>query len=444
MATAGYASVALLALSSLLLIAVLSAKPTRNGFTLPLIPRESPNSPLHNLNHSYYTQIQSAIARSKARAKHFSKLRFGAESKSSEPESQIIVSDTGEYLINISLGTPAFPVLAIADTGSDLIWTQCEPCDNCYKQKAPLFDSTKSSTYQPVSCYAPQCTTGVSGFNPSCHNSNKCQYSVAYGDQSTSNGAIATETLTLGSSSFPKTVFGCGFDNQGTFSAAGSGIVGLGNGPVSLIGQLDKTIGGKFSYCLVPLSSRGTKSSQINFGDNAVVSGDGVVSTPLITKDPPTFYYLTLNSITVGDEEIPFTGGSGSSKADADGGNIIIDSGTTLLILTQDFYDAVTAEIQKQVDAKPVDDPSSELGLCYNAEGFKAPELVANFDGADVKLNDFNAWLAISDTTVCFAASPSDDDIAIYGNVAQMNFLVGYDKEGQTVSFKPADCTQSN
>uniref|UniRef100_A0A7N0U4S3 Peptidase A1 domain-containing protein n=1 Tax=Kalanchoe fedtschenkoi TaxID=63787 RepID=A0A7N0U4S3_KALFE len=438
-------SLRLVTLISLLSIAAPSAEATGTGFTLSFIRRDSPNSPFYNSSHSHFTRVQTAISRSVALANRLATDRFGLESKSNDPESDIL-SASGEYLMNVSIGSPPFPVLAIADTGSDLIWTQCKPCSNCYDQKAPIFDPEHSSTYKPVSCSASQCTTEASGFQPSCDGTDHCQYSVRYGDQSYSQGSVATDTFTLGSSSgqpvnFPNVVFGCGFENQGTFSSDGSGIIGLGHGPTSLIGQLDKSIGGKFSYCLVPLSSKGTKSSEINFGENAVVSGDDVVSTPLVRKDPSTFYSLTLEAITVGTEKIAFADGSDFGKA-AEKGNIIIDSGTTLTILPDSFYSLVEAEVKKQVDAKRADDPSDQLSLCYDAAEFKAPKIVANFEGADVKLKDFNAWVLVSDDVVCFAFTGSN--LGIYGNLAQMNFLVGYDKEGMSVSFKPADCTKHN
>ncbi|KAL4317858.1 hypothetical protein GQ457_18G013970 [Hibiscus cannabinus] len=70
-------------------------------------------------------------------------------------EAEIIV-DSGEYLLNISLSTPGFDVVAIADTGSDLIWTQCKSCSQCFKQDAPLFDPSKSSTYRKIRFLAQQ------------------------------------------------------------------------------------------------------------------------------------------------------------------------------------------------------------------------------------------------------------------------------------------------
>ncbi|KAJ4721426.1 aspartic proteinase CDR1-like [Melia azedarach] len=234
--------------------------------------------------------------------------------------------------MNISIGTPPSEILAIADTGSDLIWTQCKPCPQCFKQVAPLFDPAKSSTYKDLACNSRPCITAGSG---SCSTNLKCEYSVSYGDRSFSNGNLAIDTLTLGSTTtrpvaLPKTIFGCGHDDDGTFGEQATGIVGLGGGDdVSLISQLKSSIDGKFSYCLVPLeASVEQNTSKINFGANGVVSGSGVVSTPLASTGPATFYSLTLEAISVGNNRIAFD--SATSE-----GNIIIDSGTTLTFCPQ-------------------------------------------------------------------------------------------------------------
>lgn len=113
-----------------------------------------------------------------------------------------------------------------------------------------------------------------------------CPYTVNYGDRSYTKGYLATDTLTLASTdggpeSFPGFIVGCGKDNGGPFDKRGSGIMGLGRGQESLVSQLNSSIGGKFSYCLVPFFTQG--SSKMNFGSKAMVSGPGSVSTPLVT-----------------------------------------------------------------------------------------------------------------------------------------------------------------
>ncbi|CAI0432799.1 unnamed protein product [Linum tenue] len=274
----------------------------------------------------------------------------------SDPDAQL-TANNGEYLVNISLGTPPFPIVAIADTGSDIIWTQCKPCTDCYKQDAPLFDPKSSSSYRTVSC--------------------------------SSN------------------VIGCGHDNAGTFSPKGSGIVGLGGGPASLVSQLGSSIGGKFSYCMVPYAAA-KPTSTMNFGTNAVVSGNGVLSTPLIS-DPsqPTFYFLQLEAVSVGSKKIAFQGSSIGGS-----GNIIIDSGTTLTLVPTDFFSQLSDAVETQVTGgTKTSDPEGFFSLCY-------------------------------DKVVCLAFY-ANDQLSIYGNVAQQNFLIGYDLPKQTLSFKPTDCTNT-
>lgn len=53
---------------------------------------------------------------------------------------------------NLSIGTLPIDILVIVDTGSDLTWTQCEPCVDCFKQLAPIFNPKNSSSYKTIGC----------------------------------------------------------------------------------------------------------------------------------------------------------------------------------------------------------------------------------------------------------------------------------------------------
>ncbi|CAN1729587.1 Aspartic proteinase CDR1 [Linum perenne] len=306
--------------------------------------------------------------------------------------------------MNISLGTPPVQILAIADTGSDNIWTQCKPCTNCFVQNAPLFDPASSSTYKTVPCSSKACSSLQNEGAFCVENDPVCHYQVGYGDgQSHTEGDLALEMLTLGSTDgkripFPKTLFGCGHDNSGTFSPNGSGIVGLGGG-----------------------------------------SGGGVVSTPLISHPTePTFYFLNLVGISVGEKKIPLQTGS-SLK-----GNIIIDSGTTLTMLPTKFFSQLSNAVESQiVGGKKAEDPQGDLSLCYVGSSLKVPRITVHFQGADVELPPSNVFIQVSDTVTCLAFQGSDNG-SIYGNVAQQNFLIGYDIQKRTVSFKPTDCAHNN
>ncbi|XP_028805733.1 aspartic proteinase CDR1-like [Neltuma alba] len=417
-----------------------SSASSNGGFTVELIHRDSPKSPLSTPKTTPFQHVHEAIRRSLPRANHFFPAEAHDQSVNDAVESQV-VSVRGEYVMSYSVGTPPFEIFGIADTGSDLIWTQCKPCEGCYNQTAPLFDPKNSRTFQKIPCSSPKCSSAVG--QTTCDDSNVCKYNARYADSSASNGDIAIETLTLGSTSgrhvaFPKTVFGCGFNNKGTFNEKTSGIVGLGGGSVSLVSQIGSSIDGKFSYCLVPLSSE-KNSSKLSFGQNAVVSGPGTVSTPIVDGQTSTFYLLTLEGISVGDKRFEFPSSGGDDE-----GNIIIDSGTTLTLLPPDLYSNLESEVASQMNLERVRIPEDLLNLCYRLpssdNSFEAPTITVHFKGGDVKLNTFNSFVQVSDDVVCFAFKgyPSG---SIFGNIAQMNFLVGYDLKKKTVSFKPTDCT---
>ncbi|XP_068329592.1 aspartic proteinase CDR1-like [Pyrus communis] len=417
------------------------------GFSVDLIHRDSPKSPFYNHSLTPAERLRNAFRRSINRINHFNPTASSLSQQAGLNQAEAtIISDNGEYLLDLSIGTPPFPIKGIADTGSDLIWTQCNPCVSCYKQKDPLFEPKKSSTYKALSCSSSQCNS----LNGTCssESSSNCQYEVTYGDQSYSYGDFARETLTLESTTgrniaFPETLIGCGFDNKFTAGrGSASGIVGLGGGSESLITQLGSSIGGKFSHCLVPLGSETT--SKLNFGSNAVVTGAGVVSTPIVQgQDPKTFYFLTLEGISVGNTRIP----SSSSAFSSGEGNIIIDSGTTLTLLPPSMYSDLEAEVDKAVGSlEHVRLPGVPLNLCYkisesSSDDFNPPTITVHFSGGDLKLPPTNTFIRVSEEAVCFAfgSSPS---VSIFGNLSQMNFLVGYDTKEGTVSFKPTDCTK--
>ncbi|KAK4488670.1 hypothetical protein RD792_004441 [Penstemon davidsonii] len=365
--------------------------------------------------------------------------RLKSKCSKNVPVSQI-VSDSGEYIMSYSIGTPAIPSLGIADTGSDIIWTQCKPCSQCFNQTLPFFEPKKSSTYKTIPCSSDSCKTLPEA---TCNRKNKtCLFTELYGDGSFANGDVATDTLTLGSTtkgivSVPNVVFGCANRNGGIFTAGESGIVGLGAGKVSLVSQLGSSIQGKFSYCLVSPSSSAKKTSKLNFGDNALVFGEGLVTTPMISNLPDSYYYLTLEGISIGNQRLAVS----DDPKEVIQRNIIIDSGTTLTFIPEKLLEKLENALDKVLKLKRVSDPEKKLNVCYFSKtDIKFSEFVVHFKGADVKLNPENFLLRKSNDSVCLTFVT--DNFSIYGNLAQMNFLVGYDLVKQTVSFKPTDCSK--
>nr|XP_023874387.1 aspartic proteinase CDR1-like [Quercus suber] len=362
------------------------------GFTVDFIHRDSPNSPFYNASETHSQRVAKALRCSINRLNRF-------KPTSSVPPNSLqtdLISDSGGYLLNYSVGTPPVPKLAIVDSGSD------------------------------------------SGYSASLA-------LMEYGDESFSKGDIAVETITLGSTTghsvtLPKTIIGCGHDNNDTGeSKASTGIVGLGGGKAFLVSQLHSSIGGKFSYSLVPsIYSLDNASSKLSFGSHALVSGFGTVSTPLEYKRSDTFYNLTLEAMSVGSKRLELSGtsGSGGSK-----GNIIIDSGSTLISFPTEFYSKFESVVAEEINFERIDDPSHQLSLCYNnSDDMYFPIIAAHFSVADGKLNPAFTFVPVTYGIVCLAFAASEP--SIFGYLAQSNLLVGYDLVEKTISFKPTDCTK--
>ncbi|CAN1227460.1 Aspartyl protease family protein At5g10770 [Linum perenne] len=138
---------------------------------------------------------------------------------------------SGDYIVTVGLGTPVKKLSLVFDTGSGLSWTQCKPCGkSCYHQKEMIFEPSRSTSYNNVSCEAAVCSALVSadiGNTRDC-SSSTCVYGVKYGDSSFSKGFFAKEKLSLTSTDgVDEFYFGCGHNNHGNFSGA-AGILGLG------------------------------------------------------------------------------------------------------------------------------------------------------------------------------------------------------------------------
>jgi hypothetical protein len=67
---------------------------------------------------------------------------------------------SGNYIVTVGLGTPKKDLSLIFDTGSDITWTQCQPCArSCYKQKEQIFDPSQSTSYTNISCSSSICNS---------------------------------------------------------------------------------------------------------------------------------------------------------------------------------------------------------------------------------------------------------------------------------------------
>ncbi|KAK4253518.1 hypothetical protein QN277_010180 [Acacia crassicarpa] len=428
----------------LFLLSLFSLSTSINGLSInfDIVHRDSPLSPFYNSSSSLSELARNARLRSLRRYNRRHLLQ-------TDMVTPIHVDEAaGEYLMRIYVGSPPVESWAIADTGSDLIWVQCLPCNTCYPQDASIFNPLKSSTYQVVSCNSEPCSF-LPKNHSTCGISSQCVYGYAYADNSTTSGDLGKDMFSFGGNGNGSLlVFGCGHNNTGTFSRKGSGLVGLGAGPLSLVSQLGPDIDHKFSYCLVPYFSNYTGKLKMGQEANISASSNGVVSTPYTLGGVRhNHYMLTLEGVSIGNNTVET---SGVNKRE---GNAVIDSGTTFFYMETSFYNKIEALIKNSIGVQEVKNVSNEYNLCYSNNDTETimnnfPDFVVHYKGgADVHLKpEYNIFLP-QDDFICLTIFPVDhDSLAVgidfdIGNIAQINFQVEYDLGAKQISFAPANCS---
>ncbi|OEL24248.1 Aspartic proteinase nepenthesin-1 [Dichanthelium oligosanthes] len=337
----------------------------------------------------------------------------------------------GEYGIAFSIGTPPQELSALADTGSDLVWVKCGACVRCAPQGSPSYYPNTSSSFSKLPCSSGLCGDLKSKSRATCDaGGSECDYTYFYGLAFRSHhytmGYLGSETFTLGSDAVPGIGFGCTTMSEGGYGT-GSGLVGLGRGPLSLVKQLRV---GAFSYCL---TSDPSKTSPLLFGSGAL-TGAGVQSTPLVQGLSPTYYTVDLRSISIGAVTTLGTRTSG----------IVFDSGTTLTFLAEPAYTLAKAALLSQTNlplAAGRGDGSDDV--CFQTSGGSAdvPSMVLHFDGADMALPAENFFLpAGNGGVICWVVRRSPSRLSIVGNIMQMDYHVRYDVDNSVLSFQPANC----
>ncbi|XP_059453349.1 protein ASPARTIC PROTEASE IN GUARD CELL 2-like [Corylus avellana] len=340
----------------------------------------------------------------------------------------------GAYVISIGVGTPPVNQLMIIDTGSDITWFQCKPC-NCY-QMPGVFDPLNSTSISVVPCDSSACNQLQ---RHSCSKS-QCQYEVDYLDNSFTNGSLVLETLTFGSTAVLNVLTGCGHSNFG-FMLGAHGLVGLGGGPLSLATQL-RVHGraGIFSYCLPNL--HGGLLGWLNFSLPNVVLPTGTAWIPLVrTTKIKTHYHVELSGLGIGNMQLPIP--QNSFK-----GGAIIDSGTTYTYLPRLVYEAIrNAYLAKTVNL-PRAPATSLFDTCYNLSGLESVQVpnVSFFFSAGpiLTLQMWNILVEqeryVGERIFCFAFIPTSDVTSIIGNTQLAGIQTSFDAEAGYVGFGPSIC----
>lgn len=428
----------------------ISTDPTGRTLRVDLLRRDSHLSPLlrGGQNLSIGERLRRAIERSRIRQRRLQRLT----SQNAESYYSPISAGDEEFLMQVGIGSPVPLYLHfILDTGSDLIWTQCQPCGNsCVAQNGPIYNPFQSSSYTNISCSNQFCAALNLSSPDGCDLLANCIYDYGYGDGSYTVGVLAYESFSLATATARSPTvqtasfnlaFGCGRDQGGNFSYS-AGIVGLGRGPLSLISQIGSSIDNIFSYCLGSIYNDSAISPL--FLGKAATYGSHFRVTPLLqNSDIPTFYYLSLLGISVAGKALPIPKDTFKLLPNGTGG-LFIDSGTTITYLVDPAYTLFLSAVRSNIQAQPANH-SSELGLdlCYNATShLRLPAISFHFaGGAKYVLPQNNSFVSL-DGLLClaFGYGGPPGSTSIFGNIQQQNFHILYDLAHNQLSFAHTKC----
>eukprot|EP00249_Psilotum_nudum_P035017 c54849_g1_i1 orf=501-1904(+) len=286
---------------------------------------------------------------------------------------------SGEYFVELDMGTPSQKLFLIVDTGSDLVWTKCAPCRNC-SQSSQAFNSSNSSSFKPAVCHSKECL--IVSSPPYCRDtSGHCYFSERYSDQSFTMGILMSETVTLQSRSrkpvrLDNLTIGCATQSSGgNFDSVG-GVAGLGQGSLSLSSQVAPAYGNKFSYCFVDFFSPTTVGSSLVFGESFIeypLQYTSLLTNPYLQ----TYYYVGVQGVEVNGTLLPIADHVWEIDSQGNGGTIL-DSGTTLAQFEETAYETILAAFESAVTYQRTA-ATAALELCYNVTLVSEPILFPEF-----------------------------------------------------------------
>uniref|UniRef100_A0A0D9W3I4 Peptidase A1 domain-containing protein n=1 Tax=Leersia perrieri TaxID=77586 RepID=A0A0D9W3I4_9ORYZ len=366
-------------------------------------------------------------------------------------------TDTGLYYTEIGIGTPHKTYYVQVDTGSDILWVNCISCDRCPRKSGlglelTLYDPKDSSTGSMISCDQGFCSATYGGMLPGCTASLPCEYSVMYGDGSSTTGFFVSDLLRFDQVSGDgrtrpansTITFGCGSQQGGDLGSTNQaldGIIGFGQSNTSMLSQLASA--GKvkkiFAHCLDTINGGGV------FAIGNVVQPK-VKTTPLVPHMP--HYNVNLKSIDVGGTALQLP--THIFDTDEKKGTII-DSGTTLTYLPEIVY----KEIMVEIFAKHQDITFHNVQdfLCFQYVGSvddQFPKISFHFEN-DLSLNVYphDYFFENGDNLYCVGfqngglQSKDGKGMVLLGDLVLSNKLVIYDLENQAIGWTEYNCSSS-
>lgn len=369
----------------------------------------------------------------------------------------------GIYFTRISLGTPSKDYYVQVDTGSDLLWLNCNPCTACPRSNnlgmiLVPYDPRTSSTSSPITCKDSVCDYAVKIANTGCDEAQYCGYNFQYGDGSSTTGYLIADTLIYSTvqpnstlvNTEAKVMFGCGYSQSGNLLTAQNvvdGIMGFGQSKLSVISQLysQGLTPGVFAHCL-----QGSDK-----GGGILVLGNvvelGMVFTPIVASQP--HYNVNLKAISVNG--VPLTVES-SAYDTTDVQGTIFDSGTTLAYLMEPAYTSFVDAIIKGApnEAHLVSQQGTKCFVFSGSVDDAFPLVTLHFEAADMELKGSHYLIQQQESVNvqfwCIGWHPMSSSttvngvlLTILGDIVLKDQLVVYDLENQRIGWVNYDCSSS-
>ncbi|KAG0163389.1 hypothetical protein DFQ28_011755 [Apophysomyces sp. BC1034] len=294
-------------IAALLAVATFSteAAPVKNGNDKLHVPLET--------NPHFKRNATAAVL--KARAKFHKHLVSTVSDSSSGTIPMTDYQNDVEYYGTIEVGTPAQSLKLDFDTGSSDLWFASTLCSNCGNGQTK-FDPSKSSTYKK----------------------DGTPWQIGYGDGSSASGVVGYDTVSLGGLQIKQQAIELAKQESSEFqSDPVDGLLGLGFDSINTV-SVKTPVDNLISQNLISKPIFGVfLGKESNGGGGEYVFGGydeshvGGTLTTVPVDNSQGFWGITVDGASVGGNSV---GQSFSA---------IIDTGTTLLILTDDVAQQVAS-----------------------------------------------------------------------------------------------------
>ncbi|KAI8330764.1 aspartic peptidase domain-containing protein [Chlamydoabsidia padenii] len=379
-------------LISLIMLVAADARPTRSPIIkIPLFRRDSPSS--------------QSFAISKV--------------------PQVSYQHGSGYYGDISIGEPPQKFQVVFDTGSSDVWVVSSKCTSTGCANHHQYSSQSSRTYQPFGRLGSDDDEEEQEDNNEEEDDNPGVMEVSYGTGHV-RAWLGQETVHVGGLVLQQQVIGEATSLSHDFMGTPfDGIFGLGLAPLASSQQpppfYTMMQSGLVDEAVFALYVQG-RGGELDFGgiDPSRFQGDHLVYAPLADDH---YWQIQLDEITLG------------ASVNLGGRKAIVDSGTTLMIVTPDDADVIHAAIPGAIN-----NGDSTWSVPCHAAGLPPLKLVLNDDVLVLPGSAYVLDPLHSSTTMCLSgisgqALDHDDNTWILGDVFMKHYYTVFDYGRKRIGF---------